>query len=100
MRISPLAAALALAALAPLPLLAQESVSTPPTLPPGGLLTEPGDYKYEAEPYGTFSIVALDPETGQLGVAAIASQASSNRCSGRSGSPSSSAASRRRRLAT
>ena len=59
--------------------------------------SEPGDYKYE-EPSGTYSIVAYDPETGDLGVgvqsntiavgsrvrwgqadvAAIASQASSN----------------------
>ncbi|MGV8840545.1 MAG: DUF1028 domain-containing protein [Bauldia sp.] len=67
------------------------------TLLTGAAYAEPGDYKYQ-EPSGTYSIVAFDPDTGELGVAvqsntisvgsrvrwgragvaAIASQASSN----------------------
>jgi uncharacterized Ntn-hydrolase superfamily protein len=63
----------------------------------GAAYAEPGDYKYQ-DPSGTYSVVAYDPNTGQLGVAvqsntiavgarvrwgmagvaAIASQASSN----------------------
>jgi len=103
MRMSRLSAALALAAFVPYPLAAEDAAVTPSPLPGlaqpvPGLASEPGDYKYEAEPYGTYSIVALDPETGELGVgvqsntiavgartrwgkggvAAIASQASSN----------------------
>jgi uncharacterized Ntn-hydrolase superfamily protein len=103
MRISQLSVALLVGTFVPLSALAEDATPQPSTLTPGqpvapaGLLTEPGDYKYE-EPSGTFSIVALDPTTGELGVAvqsntiavgartrwgkggvaAIASQASSN----------------------